>query len=147
MSPNVLGAEKLAYAGSFGPATVNTGAPGQSSVVDMSKFQQATFVVSVGAVAAGQDVVVTVNEGQGSGMTGAKQVRQETLSADASNTQRYFSVRAESLDTNNGFNHLRADITHSDGTGGPIQVAILGSDGRYEPMNQWSQTSATATVP
>ena len=93
-------------------AAIQVGALGASATVD-AKFQQATSAAGAGA----KDIT-------------GKAITQLTKAGTDDNKQVLMSVRAEDLDFNNGFTHVRLSMTVA--TAACLTSAmVFGMDGRY----------------
>lgn len=148
MSYNVLITEKIGVGGIIAPQTINTAAGTvSSSPINAGNYEQICAKVNIGTVGAA-DVVITITQGQGSGMTGAKVLAVYTVTAATPPSGKFvqMSVRGELFDVNNMFNYARLDIAHNEATGGPISGTLEGSDGPYDPASDANDSNVITVV-
>lgn len=112
-------------------ATVTTG------WVSMADFNSLMALLMVGALGASATVDAKLQQASDSSGTGAKDITgkaitQLTQAGSDSNKQVIINCRAEELDVDGGFNHVRLSVTV--GTAAClIAAAVFGFDARYAP--------------
>jgi hypothetical protein len=147
MDANSLPSEKAIVLGRVNPQTVTT--VQYSDVIDMSKFLQAMGIALLGAINAGDTIVFSAYECDGSGnnasviVTPGGTTKQVTLSATSGNqnTQIQMGIRAEDL-TGQTYQHLKFGLSCGT-TGGPAAVVALGLEAKYGPASDWALSSVT----
>lgn len=124
MNYNVKLAEQVGIIGTIDPASVNGTAV--SGWIPASGFERFAAIIQTGVV--GGTIDAKLQQAQDAAGTGAKDITGKAIStiaqASASGKQATIDVRAEELDTNNGFGYIRVSIT----TGGAslVSAAVLG---------------------
>ena len=139
---NVRATEKIAVVGKVNPQTVTT--VQYSDVIDMSKFLQALGVALLGAVNAGDTMVFSAFQCDGSGNNASAITNKIVTFAATSgnqNTQIKLGVRADDL-ANQTYQHLKFGLSCGT-TGGPAAVVALGIDGKYTPDSDFDLSSVT----
>ncbi|HZP94293.1 MAG TPA: hypothetical protein VFB20_15640 [Burkholderiales bacterium] len=116
---------------SQGAATVTTG------WVPMSTYDSILAMLMVGALGASATVDAKLQQAQDSSGTGAKDITgksitQLTKAGSDDNKQVLVNCRADELDVNNAFTHVRLSVTV--GTAASLIAAcVFGLDARYQP--------------
>lgn len=138
--------ERISLLGTVDPQTV-ADTEVYTDYVDMSKQDQALVLAMLGNMAAETIDVVVYEAKDGSG-TGEQSLKSATqLAAHATNNdndQIKINVRADELSA--GFTHIRVGVVTGDSSGGPVSIAVLGGDARYEPASQDDLDSVVESV-
>lgn len=135
MTQNAKLCERLTVQAKLGPVAV-VNSEQFTGYVSMAQHGQALVIASTGNMAA-ETIDVKVYQAQDGSGTGEKLLKAATqLAAHASNNdskQVVVNVRAEDLDTDNGFTHIRAGAVTGSSSGGVMDILILAGDSRVEP--------------
>ena len=118
-----------------------------SGWMSMVKFRQCLAIVSVGTMAATSTVDAKIEQAQDSSGTGAKDmspakaITQFTAAGSDDDKQAVINVRADELDKDNNFTHIRLSMT--------IAVAASDADGKLiglDPTEGAASDNDAATV-
>lgn len=123
-----------------------------SDWVDMSKFERILAIAKWGTLGSNATFDAKLEQAQNSGGTGAKDISGKAItqidqsdSPDPSDGQALINCRADELDVNNGFTHVRLSITVAtascDGDG-----TVLGFDPRNGPASDNDLASVAEIV-
>jgi hypothetical protein len=138
--------ERLSLLGTLDPQSVAS-TETYTDYVDMSKQDQALVLAMLGDMAA-ETIDVTVYEAKDGSGTGEQSLKSATqLAAHATNNdneQIKINVRSDEL--SDGYTHIRVGLVTGDTTGGPVSIAVLGGDARYEPASQDDLASVVESV-
>lgn len=133
---NVRGSSMAPIVGVIPPQSTNTTVT--SSWLSMADLAALQAIISVGVLGASATVNAKLEQATDSGGTGAKDVTGKAISqlvkATDDNKQAVINCRADELDVNNSFTHVRLSITV--GTAASlVSGLILGHFPRYEPAD------------
>src|SRR5262245_55413581 len=108
--------EKIIYLDGINPAN-NNNATFNSGWIDMRKFQEALFILQLGAV----DIAINakLQEAKDSGGTGAQDISGKAMTAltgTDDNKQVLFNLKAEECSLNAGYGFARIQVTVGAGT-------------------------------
>lgn len=136
-NPNILPSDRATLAAVIDP-DVLTAATHTSGWVSMVDYDTIQAIVLAGTLGASATLDAKLEQATDSSGTGAKDISgkaitQLTQAGSDSDKQAIINCRAEELDVDNDFTHVRLSITvataSSDGAG-----LILGHNGRYQPV-------------
>jgi hypothetical protein len=133
---NILGSRVAPIVGIISPQSTNTTVTsGWVSMADLAGFQA---IVATGVLGASATVDAKLQQATDSGGTGAKDVTGKAITqlvkATDDNKQAVINCRADELDVNNSFTHVRLSITV--GTAASlVSGLILGHVPRYDPLD------------
>lgn len=126
--------ESLALLAVLNPATVNS-TPATSSWVDAAAAHELLAVLAIGNMAT-ETVDFKIEQATDSSGTAVKDLAASTqLAASAAandNAQLLIDVKAETIDTANGFRYVRLRAVTGGATGGPM-CGLLWARTRYRP--------------
>ena len=126
--------ERIAIAGIASPQTIaNT--PVVSSAVDMSRFQEALFILSMGTMAS-ETMDFKLQASATSGGTYADipgRAITQIAAGSTSNKQVLINMKAEKMPTGTQF--VRGSAVTGGATGGPASITALGVESRYGPAS------------
>ena len=126
--------ERVTIAGIASPQTIaNT--PVVTSPVDMSRFQEALFVLSMGAMASEtMDFKLQASATSGGTYADIPGRAITTIAAGStSNKQALINMKAEKMPTGTQF--VRGSAVTGGATGGPASITALGAEPRFGPAS------------
>jgi hypothetical protein len=132
-----LTSEKVQLVGVINPASNGAGTL-TTGWIPMSAFEELLAIVLAGALGTSATLDAKLQQAQDSGGTGAKDIAGKAITqltqagTDKSNKQAQINVRAEELDRNGGFTHVRLSMTTAVAASGSSAV-VLGMSSRYSP--------------
>jgi len=138
MSINALGSESVAVLGVIDPD-----ATAASTVTtdwgDMSKFETCMAIVMAGTLGSSATLDAKLEQASDSSGTGAKDITgksitQLTQAGTDADKQAIINVRAEELDIDNSFNHVRLSVTVAVATSDAGGI-LLGLNPRHAPAS------------
>ena len=137
--------EKVTIAGIVGPQTIaNTAVV--STPVDMSRFQEALFVLSTGAMASEtMDFKLQASATSGGTYTDISGRAITTIAAGStSNKQAFINMKAEKMPV--GMQFVRGSAVTGGATGGPASITGLGLRPRFGPASDDKAASVVQSV-
>ena len=139
--------EKITIAGFIGPALVNT-TPLVSAPVDMSKFQEALFVLCLGDMAAETiDFKLQSSATSGGAYTdiAGRAITQLAASATANDSKQVLiNIKGDRVPTGSQF--VRASAVTGGATGGQACILGIGLRPRFGPASDDKSASVLQTV-
>ena len=136
MNPNILPSNRAVLAGVIDPDAYAAGTV-NSGWVSLADYGSIQALILVGTMAAGSTVDAKLQQATDASGTGVKDITgkaitQLTAAGTDDDKQAVINIRAEELDVNGGFTHVRLAIitatAASDSSG-----LILGHDARHQP--------------
>lgn len=151
MNPNIKPSNRGVLVGvvdpdRYAPATLTTG------WISLATFGAIEAIIAWGDLSTLDTINAKLEQASSSGGTGAKDISGKAITeVDSSdspiphNKQAIINCRADELDVNNSFTHVRLSITFAS-TSSPVSVSyitamVLGFDARFQPA-----TDATSVV-
>ena len=138
MSTNSLPSERVAVLATIDPDAL-TAATHTSDWGDLTKFGTGMAVIAVGTLGTSATVDAKLQQATDSSGTGAKDITGKSITqlTDAGSDddkQAIINIRAEELDVDNSFTHVRISLTVATATsdGGAV---LLGLDSRHGPAS------------
>lgn len=106
------------------------------SYVSIKDYPRIIAKCAVGAIAATGTLTFQVRQAQDSSGTGVKALKASAALTDADdNKDIWLEIRAEELDVDNGFDHVRIEVVAATAAS-LVQAELLGFVGRYGPASQ-----------
>lgn len=139
MNSNIAPSDRVALAGVIDPDNYAPGAY-TTGWVPMADFAAVLAVLKVGDMAAGATVDAKLEQARDDAGTGSKDVTgkaitQLTQAGGDGNEQVLINCRADELDINGNYTHVRLSVTV--GTAAvDLDGEVLGLDARYQPAAQ-----------
>lgn len=136
MNPNVPASDQIALLAvlnpvSQGAATVTTG------WVALSSFDAVMAVVQSGVLGAAATLDAKLQQATSAAGAGAKDITGKAITqlvkATNDNNQVMLNCRADELDVNNSFTHVRLSVTVGEAAS-IIAAQVFGINGRYQPV-------------
>jgi hypothetical protein len=136
--------ERMAVVGTIDPFNGNN-ATTLSDAVDMSKFHEAVFILSIGANDSTVDFKLTESATSGGSYTDitGKAITQEA-GGDDDNKQWVISLKSEELSSGKQF--VKASVTIGNGTTNLISLVALGLRPRFAPASDDDLASVSQIV-
>lgn len=136
MTINIGAGEKLAIVATVDPQTV-ANSEAVTDAVDMSKFDQAIFILALGDMAS-ETIDFRLESDSDSGFATDKQTLKAATQLAASatlndNDQVVLWCRAQDLLANTNHRYVRGRAITGGATGGPAAIIGLGVNARHEP--------------
>lgn len=133
--PNVRPSDRAPLVGVINPQSL---APGSASTgwIDLSVVGQILASLQIGAIAATGTVDAKIQQASDSAGTGAKDITGKAMTqmTDADDDKQVeFNLRAEELDTVNGFTHARLTVTTATAAA-LVAAQVRAFDSRYQPQ-------------
>lgn len=140
-NPNTLPSNRAVLAGVIDPdaATAATYTTGWISMADFGSIQAVIMAGTLGTSATLDAKLEQASDGSGTGakdITG-KAITQLTQGGTDSDKQAIINCRAEELDVDNSFTHVRLSVTVGTATS-DVAAFVLGHDARYAPADDIS---------
>jgi hypothetical protein len=132
-----LTSEKIQVVGVINPAA-NAAGTLTTGWVSMAAFEEILAIIAAGALGVNSTIDAKLQQAQDSSGTGVKDVVGKAITqltqagTDKSNKQAQINMRAEELDRNNGFTHVRLSMTTAVATS-PSTAVLIGTGSRYSP--------------
>lgn len=142
-----LMSEKVRVIAAINPASYAAGAQ-NSPWVSLAAYEEVMAIVQAGALGTNSTVDAKLQQAQDSSGTGAKDIASKAITqltqagSDKSNKQAVINARAEELDRNNGFTHVRLVVTGATAAS-LLSAVILGASARYSPGVQATSVNET----
>lgn len=135
---STLPSENVAISGVIDPDANAAGAI-TSTYVDMGKFESALAIILAGTLGTSGTLDAKLVQATDSSGTGVKDITgkaitQLTQAGTDSDKQALINVRAEDLDTDNGFNHVAIILTTATATSDSAAV-LVGCNPRFSPAS------------
>ena len=149
MLPNALPSEMIAIVGVIDPDALTVGTH-DSDWADLSAFGQIMAIAETGTMGVSSTFDAKLQQATNAAGAGAKDIAGKAITqivqgGGGSDEQAIINVRAEELDLDGGFTHVRLRITigaaNSDGAG-----LLLGVFPRYAPASDSDLSSVTQIV-
>ena len=137
--------ERVTIAGVASPQTIAS-TPVVSSPVDMSRFQEALFILSMGAMAS-ETMDFKLQASATSGGTYADipgRAIAQIAAGSTSSKQALINMKAEKMPTGTQFG--RGSAVTGGATGGPASITALGVEPRFGPASDDKLASVVQTV-
>lgn len=140
-NPNILPSNRAVLAGVIDPDAyaANTYETGWISMVDFASIQAIVMAGDLGASATLDAKLEQASDSSGTGAKdiSGKAITQLTKAGSDDNKQAIINCRAEELDVDNGFTHVRLSMTVGTATS-DAGALVLGHDARYAPEDDLS---------
>lgn len=134
MNPNILPSKRAGVVGVIDPDAyaASTYTTGWISMVDYQSIMAVVMAGDLGASATLDAKLQQATDGSGTGAKdiAGKAITQLTQAGSDSNKQAIINCRADELDVNNGFTHVRLSMTIGTATSDAGAI-VLGFDRRY----------------
>lgn len=135
-----LVSERVAVVGVIDP-DANAAGTLTTGWISMAKYGALLAVIMAGDLGVSATIDAKLQQAQDASGTGAKDITGKAITqltqagTDKSNKQAMINVRAEELDRNNGFTHVRLSMVTATATS-DSGALVLGLDSRYGPPDQ-----------
>lgn len=148
MFPNAKGSELLTILATLDPSSQAAGTT-TTGWISVANHHGLLTVIQTGVLGTGATVDAKLQQAQDSTGTGAKDISGKAITqivkATGDNKQALINVKAEELDTVNGFGFVRLSVTV--GTAASQTAAqVLGINGRELPANTSNQAAVVQVV-
>lgn len=136
---NSLVSEQVAVVGTIDPDVTAAGDV-TTDYADAGKFESLAALVLVGTMGTNATVDAKLVQATDSSGTGSKDITGKAITqltqagTDQSDSQAIINVRAEELDTANGFTHVALTVTVGTATS-DVGAVLLGGNARFEPAS------------
>lgn len=143
-----LTSEKIQVVGVINPGA-NAAGNLTTGWVSMAAFEELLAIIAAGTMGANGTIDAKLQQAKDASGTGAKDVAGKAITqltqagTDRSNKQAQINMRAEELDRNNGFTHVRLSLTTAVATS-PSTALLIGMSSRYSPADP--ATSVIETI-
>ncbi len=137
---NALPSEQVAVAGRIKPDATAAGTL-TSGWISMATYGALLAIISAGDLGTSATVDAKLQQAKDSSGTAAKDVTGKAIvqmtqaGTDKSNKDALINIRAEELDRNGGFTHVRLSLTVATATS-DVGAVILGLNARFSPVPQ-----------
>ena len=147
-TPSIRPSQRESLLASINPQSATT--VQTSGWVNAANFEWLVGIVKVGAITTGGTVNAKMQQAKDSSGTSAKDITNSSITAltaagSNSNEDAWIEVRADQLDTNNGFTYVRLSITPS-GAAALIGGDVLGLDAKQALAGGQSEETALAQI-
>lgn len=137
MNPNVLPSSRVALLGIIDP-DVTVASTVTTAWASMVKYESMLATIMAGTLGASATLDAKLEQATDASGTGAKDIAGKTIAqlvkATNDDDQAEINVRADELDVNGGFNHVRLSVTVAVATS-DICAILQGLDPHYGPAN------------
>ena len=149
MTPNTAPSERVVPADVIDPDNAATGTY-TTGWVDMSTFQSILAVIQAGALGTSATVDAKLEQAKDDSGTGAKDVSGKSITQltdgnSDSDKQALINAKAEDLDVQNDFSHVRLSLTVGTAAS-DVAAVLLGLDPRYGPADLHEASSVAEIV-
>jgi hypothetical protein len=135
-NPNLRGSQIAALAATIDPVSLSASTT-VSDWIPLSQFERATFLLNVGAIAAGGTLDGKLRQATDGAGSGAKDITGKAmtqLTDTDDNKQIAFEVRSDELDVAGGFTHVALSLTAAVAAS-LVSAVGLGFFPRYDPAD------------
>ena len=148
MSANPLPSHRVAVLGTVDP-DANTAAAVATDWVSMAEFDSVMAIIMAGILGTSATIDAKMEQATDGSGTGKKDITGKAITqlvkATDDDKQAIINVRADELDVDNDFTHVRCEMTVGTATSDSA-VILLGLDARHGPANESDLASVAEII-